>query len=94
MLLKLLAFALPLQVTAMESSICLRFNTAGESQRIAGLLEVREPEFSKKACANAAQVIESHSRLNSSMGVARVWSASSAADAPCAAAVALTCPLA
>ena len=81
--------------------------TAGESTRIAGLLEVREPEFSKKAGAAAhapagesernlglRQVIESHSRLNSSVGVARVRSASSAAVAPCAAAVALTCPLA
>ena len=40
------------------------------------------------------QVIESHSRLNASMDVARVRSASSAAVAPCAAAVRLTCPLA
>ena len=42
----------------------------------------------------ARGVIESHSRLDSSMGVARVRSASSAAVAPCAAAVALSCPLA
>ena len=41
------------------------------------------------------QVIESHSRLNSFMVVARVRSASSsAAVAPSGAAVALTCPLA
>ena len=73
------------------------------------MLEVNESDFSgisaDVAAAHATsgvsdgnlglrQVIESHSRLNSSMGVARVRSASSAALAPCAAAVALSCPLA
>ena len=80
------------------------YATAGESKGIAGLLEVRESDFSKKAGAAAAaatacesegnlglrQVIESHSRVYSSMGVARVRfaSAASAAVAPYAAAVA------
>ena len=82
--------------------------SAGESKGIAGLLAVKETDFSENSAGAAAapatacesernlglrQVIESHCRVNSSMGVARVRSAS-AAVAPCAAAVALTCPLA
>ena len=79
---------------------------AGESKGFVDLLEVNEYDFSGNSADDAAaratagvsdrnprlrQVIESHSRLNSSMGVARVWSASSAAVAPCAV-VALTYP--
>ena len=60
------------------SDVAAAHATAGVSDRNLGLREV----------------IESHSRLNSSMGVARVRSASSAAVAPCAAAFALTSPLA
>ena len=82
--------------------------SAGESKGIAGLFVVKDTDFSKNSVGAAAasatacesegnlglrQVIESHSRVNSSMDAERVRSAS-AAVAPCAAAVALTCPLA
>ena len=90
-----------LRVKAKDALVMTAYATAGESKEIAGLLEVRESDFSKKAGAAVAAATASESEGNLglhpvieslSMGVARVRSAS-AAVALCAAAVALTCPL-
>ena len=82
---EMLAFALRLQVQAMESSDFSENSADASAHATAGVSERN---------LGLRHVIGSHSRLNSFMGVARVRSASSAVVAPSPAAVALTCPLA